>query len=946
MLLLAVAGLGVPVASSAQEDDRAALIALYTATGEANWTTTTNWNSSAPRGKWHGVTTAGDGRVTRRSLEDNNLTGAIPPALGTLTHLGNQEDLTDEQYEALSHALGMSVEEIRALGLSPDELQVLLDGFTEETVVVGSRGQPRTVAASPVPVDVLSTADLTNQGVVNLQDQLRTVIPSFNVNTQPISDASTVVRPAMLRNLAPDHTLVLVNGKRRHRSSIIDWHGGNGVAYGSQGPDISAIPAIALRQVEVLRDGAAAQYGSDAIAGVLNFQLRDAASGGSLEFDTGTFGEGDGEAFNVAGNVGLPLGATGFANLSLEYGSSNPTNRSAPRSDAIALLAAGNTHVMSDTPQIWGSPEVDDDLKLFGNFGYTWATGVQAYAHTNYASKRVTGGFFFRNPNTRGGVFSPDGGGTLLVGDRVWAETGTPGAGNCPTVPIAGNVPDGGALAAVAANPSCFTLYERFPGGFTPSFGGEAQDMSVVGGVRGFTDAGFNWDASVSVGAHETDLFIRDTVNASLGYDTPTAFELGSNRQREIGVNFDVSYAATDMVNIAAGAEWRDEQYQTTAGDPTSWTVGPYGRGQGFSAGSNGFFGYGPLAAGTWSRSNVAAYGDVEVNDVDGDWTLGGALRVEHFEDFGTTTNGKVSARYAFVRASVSSGFRAPTPGQQNGFNISTVFDPAIGDLVNNGVIPSISPVAALRGGVPLEPEQSINYTAGVVFDTGPFNFSADYFLINVSDRIGITSNFSLDDTEIDGLLAQGIDSARDLRNFRFFTNAFSTRSQGLDVVSTYTPIALRGNTVFSAVFNFTDTEVTDNEKGLLGDRRLAEYAYALPRLRWNAGVNQRLGRVQVLGRVSYFGGWYDWDSGFNQVFLPRGGIEQGFFDGRPIVDVEASIDLYDGTTLAFGAQNLLDTYPQESARAMSVGEKYSEYTPWGFNGAYYYARIRYAWGQ
>ena len=302
MLLLAVAGLGVPVASSAQEDDRAALIARDTATGRAHWTTTT---SRAPLGTWHGVTTDGDGRVARLSLEDNTLTGATPPALGTVTTLRNQDDLPDEQYEALSHPLGMSVEDIRALGLSPDELQVLLDGFTEETVVVGSRGQPRTVAASPVPVDVLSTSDLTNQGAVNLPDQLRTVIPSFNVNTQPISDASTVVRPAMLRNLAPDHTLVLVNGKRRHRSSIIDWHGGNGVAYGSQGPDISAIPAIALRQVEVLRDGAAAQYGSDAIAGVLNFQLKDAASGGSLTFDTGTFGEGDGEAFTVAGNVGL-----------------------------------------------------------------------------------------------------------------------------------------------------------------------------------------------------------------------------------------------------------------------------------------------------------------------------------------------------------------------------------------------------------------------------------------------------------------------------------------------------------------------------------------------------------------------------------------------------------------------------------------------------------------
>ena len=473
------------------------------------------------------------------------LAAALPaPALA-------QEDLTAEQYDALSHALGMSIEDIRALGLSPEALQVLVDGFTEETVVVGSRGQPRTVATSPVPVDVLSIADLTNQGVVNLQDQLRTVIPSFNVNTQPISDASTVVRPAMLRNLAPDHTLVLVNGTRRHRSSVIDWHGGNGVAYGSQGPDLSAIPAIALRQVEVLRDGAAAQYGSDAIAGVMNFQLKDAASGGRVEFATGTFQEGDGEAFTVAGNVGLPLGATGFANLSLEYGRSNPTNRSAPRSDAIALLAAGNTHVASDTPQIWGSAEVDDDVKLFGHFGYTFATGVQLYGHTNYASKRVTGGFFFRNPTTRGGVFSPDGGGTLLVGDQRWAETGIPGAGHCPTVPIVDNVPDGGAFAAVTAHPNCFTLYERFPGGFTPNFGGEAQDRSVVGGVRGVTDAGFNWDASVSVGAHETDLFIRDTVNASLGYDTPTAFDLGSNRQQEVGVNVDVSYTATDMVTMA-----------------------------------------------------------------------------------------------------------------------------------------------------------------------------------------------------------------------------------------------------------------------------------------------------------------------------------------------------------------------------------------------------------
>ena len=196
--------------------------------------------------------------------------------------LSAAQDDRQDQIEELSRVLGMTTAEIEAMDLSSEEMQFLLEGYTEETVVVGTRAQPRTVAESPVPVDVLSSFDITRQGAVNLQEQLRTIVPSFNINTQPISDASTVVRPAMLRNLAPDHTLVLINGKRRHRSSIIDWHGGNGVAFGSQGPDISAIPSIASRQVEVLRDGAAAQYGSDAIAGVMNFQLKDAPSGGTL----------------------------------------------------------------------------------------------------------------------------------------------------------------------------------------------------------------------------------------------------------------------------------------------------------------------------------------------------------------------------------------------------------------------------------------------------------------------------------------------------------------------------------------------------------------------------------------------------------------------------------------------------------------------------------------
>ena len=852
------------------------------------------------------------------------------------------EGRTEALVEELGRALGMAPAEIEALGMSPAEMRRLLAGFTEETVVVGSRAQPRSATASAVPVDVLSATDLVSQGSGDLKDQLRTIIPSFNTNTQPISGGSTVVRPAMLRNLAPDHTLVLVNGKRRHRSSIVDWHGGNGVAFGSQGPDISAIPAIALRQVEVLRDGAAAQYGSDAIAGVMNFQLKDARAGGSVELNTGMYQAGDGESTQFAGNVGLPLGATGFANLSLEYGNANPTDRAAPRRDAMALIAAGNTHVPSDHPQVWGDPAVDNDLKAFGNFGYTLPAGVQAYAHTSYATRKVTYGIFFRNPNTRLGVFSNDGGRTLLVGDVLAA--GGMGSADCPTVTVTDLVPDPVALRRVADDPNCFTFQELFPGGFTPQTGGTATEASVAGGVRGFTAGGFNWDLSGSVGMHRTDFFIRDTINASLGLMSPNAFDVGRNSQRDVSLNVDVSHAVSERVNIAAGAEWRDERFGLRAGDRAGWMVGPYAA-QRFMAGSNGVFAYSPAQAGTWSRHNVAAYGDLEVTDPDDAWTLGAAVRIEDFEDFGTTTNGKLSGRVGFVRGSVSTGFRAPTPGQQHGLNIHSWFDPTVGDLVNNAVIPSVSPVALLRGGAPLEPEESINYTAGVVFGGGPFTLTADYFRIDVSDRIGITSNFVLTPAEIAAVVAGGFEAAESVRNYRFFTNAFGTTSQGVDIVSTWTPLALRGNTVISAVFNHTDTEVTDNDKGLLDGRRIAEYAYALPRTRWNAGLTQRLGRASLLGRLSYYSGWYDYDSGRRQIFDPSGGLEQGFFEGRPIVDLELTVDLGRGTTLAVGGQNVFDTYSQVSVLANAVGEQYSEYIPWGYSGAYYYVRMGYDWG-
>ena len=939
--------------------------------------------------------------TTVRGTVTDSTGGVIPDASVTVVHETTDEAttrLTDETgnyeftglppgiYTLTADVPGFEVGTYSNVDLAAG--QEVLRNFTLEIsvvttlVVVGSRAKPRSVTKSAVPVDVIRAVDFTSQGSTDLANQLRAVVPSFNVSIQPISDAATIVRPANLRNLAPDHTLILVNGKRRHRAAVITWLG-NGIADGSQGPDLSVIPSIAIRQAEVLRDGAAAQYGSDAIAGVMNFQLKDSRSGGSLEFRTGAYRNanpgspstcgagisgdiqhscngigGHGQAFTFAGNVGLPLGSAGFVNLSLEYGSANPTNRSIQREDAQAIIAAGNTNLRNPA-QIWGSPKLDDDLKLFGNFGYLFENGLQFYGHTNFASRKVTGGFYFRNPHTRGGVFRGDVGDdnipTLRVGNVGLAafneangtNDGYAGPG-CPTIPIIDNVPDTAALAAVEADPNCFTLYSRFPGGFTPQFGGDLIDYSWVSGLRGFMSSGLTWDASISIGRSEVDQFIFDTVNASLGYETPTSFKPGSYRQDEVNFNFDVSYPVNDIVHVAGGTEWRDEKFTIGGGGQPSWEIGPYAA-QGFSSGSNGFNGYrGDTTAGIWSRSNVAVYGDLEFTDPGGRWTVGTAVRFENFEDFGATTNGKLAARVELtdavsLRAAVSSGFRAPTPGQQNAFNVTTAF--IGGQLTNNGVVPSTSAVAVARGGGQLQPEKSINYSLGAVVEQGPFTFTADYFRIDIDDRVALSQEINLTENEILTLLAEGIPEARNFPVFRFFLNDFSTTTQGIDLVSTLTV----GRTKFSAIFNYTDTAVKNVESSVIDEFRINTLERGLPNTRWNFSINHRAERWSLMGRLNYFGQFWDSEDGRNAAGVAGGPAESWLYptySGKALLDLELGIPFGENTTLAVGAENLLNTYPDVNMfGANTVGNQYGQFSPFGFNGAYYYVRVGYSFG-
>ena len=812
----------------------------------------------------------------------------------------------------------------------------------EEVVTIGTRAKPRSTTDSTAPVDVVTGDDFLNQGGIDTSNLLRNVVPSFNVNDQPISDAATLVRPANLRGLAPDHTLVMVNGRRRHRAAVITWLG-NGLSDGSQGADIAAIPALALRSVEVLRDGAAAQYGSDAIAGVINFNLKDSASEGSFEVKYGQYSEGDGTTTIFAANKGFAIGDNGFINLTAEWGGADATDRSVQRADAAALIAAGYQNV-NNPAQVWGTPEVEDDYKIWANFGADIADNIEFFGNANTNSKTVTGGFYYRNPTNRGGVYSGDGGETLLIGDLTPGPVGqdnsafpalSAGDGvDCPTVTMDGLTPDATAMAAVQADANCFSFQELITGGFTPNFGGEVTDTAFLLGLRGELDSGMTWSISAYNGNNKADFFINNTVNASLGPITPRDFDPGYYEQNDTSFNADFTMQLSDSMSLAFGGEVRTEEFSIGAGQEESYIDGGLGT-QGFSTSTNGFPGFSPTIAGSWERQNTALYADLEIVATE-DLLLAAALRFEDFDDFGTTTNYRLGFNYAFnenmgIRATVSSGFKAPTPGQSNAANISTQI--INGVLTNQGVIPSTSPAAVLRGGAGLGPEQSRNYTFGAYATVGAFDITFDYFDIDVEDRLSLSSDFSLTADDLATLAGQGID-ASDISQFRFFTDAFNTNTSGFDIVVSTETEWLNGVTNWSLAFNTTDTSVTRRNTNLLGDSRVRLIEDGVPGTRWNLTGKHDMGQLRLLARVSYFGEYYDNEAG-------------GDFDSAMLFDLEAGYDLTQDLTGTVGMRNVTDergcsTNSCGGTPASILGLPYSQFTPFGFNGSFYYGRLSY----
>ncbi|MDY1032414.1 TonB-dependent receptor plug domain-containing protein [Stenotrophomonas sp. CFBP8980] len=807
--------------------------------------------------------------------------------------------------------------------------------------VLGSRTKPRTVSSSAVPIDIISGEEFRNQGATDALDQLKVLVPSFNVSTIPIDDAASLVRPANLRGLPPDNTLLLVNGKRFHRAAVITFLG-HGLSDGAQGPDLSVFPSLALEQVEVLRDGAAAQYGSDAIAGVINFGLKKLREGGTAEVFTGKYYESDGLTTQYSAQIGLPLTERGFATLTAEWRNADDTSRSVQRDDAAAAIAAGYPGV-GQPAQVWGSPKVDDDFKLVYNLGLS-TDNVDFYLFGNHAKRDVDGGFYYRDPTSRSGVYSNDGGDTLLVGNLT-------GAGACPSIALrdgAGNLlPYAGVSTAVAALPAnCYTFLSSLPGGFTPRFGGSLEDTSVFAGAKGTWDEWY-WDVSGSWGRNEIDFTIYNTVNASMGPVQPAglSFKPGGNTQTEKNLNVDVSRDiatgfTSQPLRLAMGAEWREESFTISPGDGPSTAIGPLTE-QGFALGSNGFNGFSARTAGTFDRRNWAAYADLEAQLTER-FLLAGALRYEDYDSFGSTTTGKLTGRFDFnenfaVRGAYNTGFRAPTPGQANISQISTVFGgTALEDIAT---LPPTDPIAQLKGAQPLTPEESKNVSLGAVWTQGDWLFTVDGYQIKVEDRIALSTSFAVTPAERAALVAGGNPEAASISQVTYFGNAFDTTTTGVDVVTSYRSDHFGGTTTYALAANWNRTEVDRFDTDFIDAARVYKLEESLPRTKGYFSVNHQRQVFHANLRFNYYSSWYEDHLDSGVVSADDGGlpIHAG---SALIVDAEVGWKFASGLYFSVGAQNLFDRVPSKNPWAGVAGAEYPVHSPYGFNGGFYYARL------
>jgi len=774
------------------------------------------------------------------------------------------------------------------------------EASTLDTIVVtGTRVSDRTVAESTSPIDIITPEVLQSSGTTELATALSRALPSLNFPRLAIADGSDATRPAQLRGLSPDHVLVLVNGKRYHTGALVNVNGTQGRS--SSPVDLNTIPIAAIARVEVLRDGASAQYGSDAIAGVINIVLKDGDNGGSASGTYGQYSAGDGAQWQALADAGFKLGGDGFVHVAAQAGHQDNTDRARPFLGPVTPTSAPLGKVV----QRQGDPEVESRSGSY-NAEYALGEALKAYSYGLYTKRDTLSNGFFR-------------------------PAGDPR--NIPSI---------------------------YPDGFLPQINNVSTDYGFVGGLKGFTAGGTNFDLSYTYGSNELTFDIKNTLNRSLGPTSPLNFHAGALEVKQHVLNLDfnklLDWGLAFPLTLSYGAEWRGDSFEQSPGEPLSFANGGViAPGQTAPApGAQVFSGFRPSDGGEFDRHNFSFYAALE-GDLTEKFSAGIAARRESYSDFGDTTTGKATARYAFtdaiaLRGTVSTGFHAPSLQQQFFQSTATnfiVLPPPQGntpfDIVTFRVT---SPAAIALGAEPLKPEKSRNYSLGLVLQPADKLYvTIDAYRIKLEDRISLSENLTSaavrNFLNANGFIGVG--------GGRYFTNAIDTTTDGVDVVGTYNWEIGSGSLDLTAGYNYNKTTID----------RIAPNPASLTAIDPTA---VRFGRVEIgrfevgaprdkflLGGIWKTGHWEFSANGtrYGEITIRNAAAAQDqTFEPKWTLDLATTFKL-DNWSFTLGGDNVLDEYPDEVLFANSTGGQLpyaSSASPFGFNGAFVYGRVGYKW--
>ncbi len=810
------------------------------------------------------------------------------------------------------------------------------DGEQElkEVQIVGSRNTKRTVVNSAVPIDIISVKDVTTQsGKIEINELLQYVAPSFNANKQSGSDGADHVDPASLRGMGPDQTLVLINGKRRHQSSLINLFGTRG--RGNTGTDLNAIPASSIKRIEILRDGAAAQYGSDAIAGVINIVTND-----NVDEFTGTITTG---VFRSDAKGDFPTGTANTKNFRLDQN--------------------GNGNSFGKNKAYDG-----ESLKVTANYG------------TTIGSKggfvNVTGEFLNKDKTLRPGFdFRKGFGEAEIQGINLFVNLAVPISDKTQFYAFGGSAFRDTDAYAFTRNDGERVVESIYPGGYTPRITSKINDNSIAAGIRTETGGGWKWDLSNTLGKNKFHYDIKGTINASLEDNSPLEFDAGGHSLLQNTTNLDVTKNYGDILdglNIAFGTEFRVEQFEIFAGeegsyatydtngkpitDPTTQSAPTipnpdYDPTQPISddnpviltrpGGSQGFPGYSPLNEVNKNRTNFSLYTDAEL-DVTKDFMLSGAVRFENYSDFGSTLNGKLASRLKInnhinLRGSISTGFRAPSLAQIY-YNLRfTNFSSAGATEVL--LAPNDSEITKAFGIQKLNEEKALNGSLGFTANFGDFTATVDGYLINVKDRIVLTGYFDASS------LGMNVDKAQ------FFVNGVDTKTTGLDVVLSWKKTINENRLSATLVGNINDMKIDKvkngdlDEKTFFGERDKAFLLASAPPSKF--GLNLNYGRKWFdaglaftrFSEVKLLDYQMDEDVADYGSFEEQKAAATDTYGAKIVTDLTLGFKLSKSLKLSVGANNLLNIYPDQQDDWVEAGG-YWDAVQMGFSGAYYYTRL------